>query len=109
MVNGVKSTPTLLSSGTPSVDLSNISVSVVNNWISCTFSRLVSDASVSGYFNLNTNYYILAAVGEYSSGLPQYHSSRQYSSSTVNFSQISTANITTSTKTQYIKAHGLFI
>ena len=109
MTNGVQTTPTMLSLSTPSIDLTNISVSFTNNWISCTFSRLVYDPSITGYSNLNTNYYILAAAGVYSGGSPQYHTSRQFSGSVANFSQISTANTTsTSTTTQYIKAHGFW-
>lgn len=105
MTNGFQVAPTALVAGNLTVNLYNISTTVANNWISCTFSRLVSDSSISGYFNLNNQYYILAAVGAYSASTPQYHGARSYSSSTVNFSQISTSSSSSST-TQAIKAHG---
>ncbi len=76
-----------MSSFTPSINLMNVSTSIVNNWISCALSRTISDASVPGYFNLTNPYYVLGAVGLYSGSTPQKHAIKSISSSLVDFNK----------------------
>ena len=66
----------------------NISTSIANNWISCLFSRLVSDASVPGYLNLSNQYYLLGAIGAYSDSAPHHHSIKSFSYSLVDFNKL---------------------
>jgi hypothetical protein len=79
----------------------NVSTSIVNNWISCSFSRLISDSLVPGYLNLTNQYYVLGAIGLYSGSTPQKHSMKSFSSSLVDFSK--TLSTSSSSRKYYSK------
>lgn len=64
--NARQNTPTLLVQANPNIGLSNPNVTMSNGVLSCTFTRLISNPSIQKYFDLNTNYYILAAYGRIS-------------------------------------------
>ncbi len=86
-----KNTPTLLVANNPSYGLTNQNVTISNSWLSCSFTRTISDSSIKNYFDLNKNYYILAAYGRYtvSSDTIAEHRSTDCSSKDVDFSSIS--------------------
>ena len=62
-----------------------------NGWLSCSFNRTISNSSIQNYFDLNNNYYILAAIGKYtaSTNTVVEHTSTDHSTKTVDFSSIS--------------------
>ena len=58
------SSPTYLSLNDTKIGFSNISVTVVNGQLICSFNRMKSMPSVPNYFDVNaTSYYILTASG----------------------------------------------
>ena len=66
--NDNKSTPRLLDQANPNVGLSNSNVTMSDGLLSCSFTRTISNPNIQNYFDLNTNYYILAAFGPISNG-----------------------------------------
>ena len=107
MYNSVPTTPSLLVAANPSVDIVNATVLFGNNWLSCTFSRIVADSSVTNYYNLSgssNQYYILAATGQYSGGTLTQHTTTATSSTLIDFTKVSTS--ASSSSTRKTKAHG---
>jgi hypothetical protein len=45
------------------IGLTNIQVNIVNSWLLCSFTRQTSLPSQSLYYDLNNQFYILAAFG----------------------------------------------
>ena len=104
-------TPMLLDSNNPSIGLSNQNTSLSNGWLTCSFTRLKSNNLVANYFDLNNQYYILAAYGSSTSarslpysGVITKHIVKAYSSEKFNFSSFSlVSSVTDNIK---LKAHG---
>jgi hypothetical protein len=65
--NSGKSTPTLLDTSDRSIGISNANVTFLNDWLICSFTRSIKNDSIKNYFDLNNNYIILAATGQYDS------------------------------------------
>lgn len=63
--NKKKLAPNLIDNNNPSVGLTNINVKLENGWLKCSFKRTKKNIDVANYFDLNSNYYILAAYGIY--------------------------------------------
>ena len=55
--------PGLVSSSSPTFGISNPTVTANSNWLTCSFSRQIQNSQYSTFYDLNTNYYILAAYG----------------------------------------------
>ncbi len=66
--NAGQSTPITLNTSDPSVGLSDITVTMVNGYLMCSFSRLKYDSSVTNYFPTDQPYYLLFASGFVSGG-----------------------------------------
>jgi hypothetical protein len=60
-------TPIILDSSSPSVGITNSQINLVDNFISCNFTRKKSVPEYSRYFDLNNKYYLFGAFGKYSS------------------------------------------
>ena len=102
----------------PSVGLSNSQVSYQNGWLRCSFRRLKSldtlsqtrktrASFVNNYFDLNMNYYLLAAFGRVFGGAMQQHEEKIASRSMLNFtSAFTSSGDSTSISKSKIKAHG---
>lgn len=67
-VNPVYATPVLMNPTVPSIGLSNSLVNINNDWLTCSFTRMVSMPSQQNYYDLTNQYYILAAYGMLSAG-----------------------------------------
>ena len=55
--------PSLLLPSNPSVGYSNMSVSLVDGLLTCSFERLARMPEVRDYYDLNNEYYLLFAYG----------------------------------------------
>ena len=61
-----KNLPVYIDDRYPGIGLnSNATVMKENGWLKCSFTRHISLPSIQNYFDLNKNYIILAASGEY--------------------------------------------
>lgn len=56
-------TPQVLDKSNATVGLSNPVIIMDNNFLTCKFTRVKKNAAVDHYFDLNDNFYILAAHG----------------------------------------------
>jgi hypothetical protein len=95
-INPVYLAPTLLDSNNPSIGLTNTNVTLSNGWLSCSFTRKTSISSNSNYFDLKNQYFILAALGSFTTsrivnftGTLSKHINRDFTASFVNFSSFS--------------------
>ena len=64
-MNQARLAPLLLDSNNPSIGLNNTIITLSNGWLSCSFTRNISNSSNPSYFDLSKQYYIFAAFGTY--------------------------------------------
>jgi hypothetical protein len=53
----------LIDSGRPTIGLTNTHVAMNDNWLTCRFDRQKAINDTDNYFDLNENYFVLAAQG----------------------------------------------
>ncbi len=88
--NAIKAAPLLLDNNEPSIGIRNVQVENSNGWLKCSFTRSKSLEMTKNYFDLNQIFFILAAIGEYTStNSLEIHADKTYSSSKVDFKSFS--------------------
>ncbi|CAF0731342.1 unnamed protein product [Brachionus calyciflorus] len=103
-VNLGKQAPTLLDQNQPSLGFSNMSASISDGLLKCTFSRLITYPKVANYFDLNNGHYVLTAKGvvdPYNGNILK-HAVKLTSTQKINFLSKS-ANFTESSEDEGVK------
>jgi hypothetical protein len=110
--NSRTDTPSLLDNNDPSIGITNVQVTFTNGWLKCLFTRMKSMPTTTNYFDLNTNFYILSAIGPFNSaragftGSLQVHVDTKSSSSLVDFNSVSIVS-SANDELPKLKSHGL--
>ena len=67
--NSIKTVPSILDPKKPQIGFSNVKVSIEEDVLTCSFTRMSIMPNVNYYFDSNDKYYLLFATGLFNNGI----------------------------------------